>query len=148
MKGILRLLILLVCLIQYAGVCTGNSTNRSASTLKKLKICNVLGGLDLTRLRSSRARSLFKGAIDDVELIREYFSEAIINGAIQGGLSNLERLKQTLDHHARNLTNSSLDTFTAGLGYTDDRIDRRIDRLTSSSLTHNLSWGTSNPLPS
>jgi len=99
---------------------------------KDLKICDVLGGLDLTRLRSSEARALFKGAIEDVELIREYFSEALINGGLKGGLSNLSDLRATLDWKARNMS-SDLDTLTAGLGYSDDRENRRIDRLTSSS---------------
>lgn len=99
---------------------------------KRLKICSVLGGLDLTRLRSSEARSLFKGAIEDVELIREYFSEAIANDALGGGMSNLDELRATLDWQARNLTAQD-DTLSAGLGYSDDRIDRRIDRLVSSS---------------
>ena len=100
--------------------------------LKPLKICSVLGGLDLTRLRSSEARSLFKGTIEDVELIREYVSEAITNGGLKGGLSDLQDLRNTLDWEARGL-DPSLDTLTAGLGYSDDRIDRRIDRMTSSS---------------
>ena len=92
----------------------------------------------MTRLRSSEARSLFKsGPIEDVELIREYYSEAITNGGIAGGLSDLSRLQQTLDHEARNLS-SSFATLTAGLGYSDDQEDRRIDRLFSSSPTFQL----------
>jgi hypothetical protein len=67
-------------------------------------------------------------------LIREYFSEAITNGGLKGSFSDLSKLRQTLDYEARNLS-SSLDTLTAGSGYSDDRVDRRIDRLTSSSPT-------------
>lgn len=100
--------------------------------LKPLKICNILGGLDLTRLRSREARTLFQRAIEDVELIREYFSEAVTNGGIRGGLSDLSDLAATLDNQGRNL--SEVDTtLSAGLGYSDDRRSRRIDRLVSNS---------------
>jgi len=102
--------------------------------VKPLKICNVLGGLDLTRLRSSEARTLFQGAIDDVELVREYFAEAVTNGGLRGGLSQMQDLDATLDYEARNLTlENASGTLAAGLGYSDDRYERRNDRLVSNS---------------
>lgn len=105
---------------------------RNLESKKSLQICSVLGGLDTTRLRSSNARSLFRGAIEDVELMREYFSEAVFNGGIRHPLANLETLRRTLNHEARNLS-SDLDTLSAGLGFSDDSPDRRIDHLTSGS---------------
>jgi hypothetical protein len=57
---------------------------------KTYKICNVLGGLDVTRVVSSNARHFFQGAIEDVELIREYVSQAAANEGIVGGFSDLQ----------------------------------------------------------
>ncbi|CAB9510617.1 acid type B receptor subunit 2 [Seminavis robusta] len=105
---------------------------KNKTKTKALKICNVLGGLDLTRLRSSATRNLFSSAIDDVELIREYFSEAVGNGGLRDGMSQLDALEASLDWQARN-TSTHASTVDAGLGYSDDRRDRRIDRLVSNS---------------
>lgn len=44
-------------------------------TNKAGRVCNVLEGVDLTRLISSNTRSFFAGSIEDVEFIREYVSE-------------------------------------------------------------------------
>jgi len=53
-----------------------------------------------------------------------------VNGGIAYGLHDLSRLNQTLDWEARNLTPSHT-TVAAGLGYTDDRKDRRVERHVS-----------------
>jgi serine/threonine protein kinase len=109
-----------------------DSTNSSASATidKSYKICSVLGGLDVTRLVSSSTRSFFGGAIEDVELVREFVSEAITNQGLRGGLSDLSALNQTLDWAARGFDGPTT-TLEAGMGYCDDRSDRRIDRLVS-----------------
>ena len=96
---------------------------------RSFKICSVLGGLDVMRLVSSSTRSFFGGAIEDVEMIREFVSEAITNKGIRGGLSNLAELNQTLDWVSRDEYEVKTTTLEAGLGYSDDRIDRRIDRF-------------------
>ena len=67
-----------------------------------------------------------------MELIREYFSEAIYYGGSATETGDLEWLKQTLDYVARDLPPSE-DTLSAGLGFSDDRLQRRIDRMTSNS---------------
>jgi len=104
---------------------------------KSFKICSVLGGLDITRFVSSNTRSFFGGAIDDVEFIREFVSEAATNGAIRGGMSDLTEMAATIDLLARGYDNDNTTniqtTVDAGLGYVDDRIDRRIERFVSLS---------------
>jgi hypothetical protein len=96
---------------------------------KDYKICDVLGGLDVTRLVSRNARTFFTSAIDDVELMREYLNEA--TGYQQTReFASLEEMALTLDWNGRNLPNGTT-TIDAGLGYTDDRRDRRIDRFVS-----------------
>ena len=62
-----------------------------------------------------------------MEFIREYISEAALNGGIAGGLHTLQGLNQTLDWRARGFSPQDT-TVSAGLGYTDDRSDRRIER--------------------
>ncbi|KAI2506306.1 hypothetical protein MHU86_8136 [Fragilaria crotonensis] len=98
-----------------------NTTNKSS------KICNVLGGLDVTRFVSSNTRQVFKGAIEDVELIREYVSLAAGNQGIVGGFSDLKALNNSLDWKGRGLSEGTT-TVDAGLGYVDDRSDRLMDR--------------------
>lgn len=68
---------------------------------------------------------------EDVELIREFVSEAAINGAIRGGMSNLTEMAQTFDWRARGYDEAI--TVDAGMGYFDDRVDRRIARYVSLS---------------
>jgi serine/threonine protein kinase len=94
---------------------------------KSLRICNVLGGLDVVRYVSSNTRQVFEGAIEDVELIREYLSEAMLNSGIVGGFSNFEALSLSLSWKARGLPNINT-TIGVGLGIVDDRMDRRVDR--------------------
>ena len=95
---------------------------------KSLKICSVSGGLDIARLFSSSTRSFFSSAIDDVELIREYISEATVNGGIQG-FHDMEAMLQTVDWKARNLTSGV--AAKEKLGFVDDRVDRRVERFVS-----------------
>jgi len=111
-----------------------NATSESAAPTedKAYKICTVLGGLDVTRLVSSSTRSFFGGAIDDVELVREFVSEAAGAGSTSnpdlGGLVDLDAsLAATLDWEAREFPPGTT-TVEAGLGYCDDRPDRRIER--------------------
>lgn len=96
--------------------------------IKEKKICNILGGLDLTRLRSFQTLSLFKDGIEDVELMREVVTKSMYNGGLAGGLSNLDELSSTLDTLARGLSPNITTTLSAGLGWVDDRADRRIER--------------------
>lgn len=97
------------------------------SNSKALRICSIAGGINIARLSSSNTRNLFRDAIEDVEFIREYISEAALNGGIVGGLHTLQGLNQTLDWEARGLSPQDT-TVSAGLGYSDDRKDRRIER--------------------
>lgn len=114
---------------------SSNSTAEAEETKKDYKICDVLGGLDVTRLVSRNARTFFASAIDDVELLREYLNE-VNTGQTDGmtrrisDFATLQEMGQTLDWRARNLTNGTT-TVDAGLGYTDDRLDRRVDRYVS-----------------
>jgi serine/threonine protein kinase len=94
---------------------------------KAFKICNIPGGLDVTRFVSANTRRIFQGAIEDVELIREYVSLAMENQGIVGGVSDLAVLNNSLDWKARGIRKGTT-TVEAGLGYVDDRIDKVIDR--------------------
>ena len=95
---------------------------------KSFKICSVLGALDVTRFISRDAQSFFAGAIEDIELIREVISENASNGGV-GHRMTLAELNTTLDRHGRGYDDddSIQTTLEAGLGYVDDRPDRRID---------------------
>mmetsp|Transcript_25785 Transcript_25785/g.76132 ORF Transcript_25785/g.76132 Transcript_25785/m.76132 type:complete len:1240 (-) Transcript_25785:267-3986(-) len=95
---------------------------------KSYKICSVLGGLDVTRFVSYNTRKFFEGVIEDVELMREFVSEAAVNGGIVGGLHTLTGLEDTLDWRARGFSQPT-STVEAGIGYADDRPDRRMERL-------------------
>jgi hypothetical protein len=119
---------------------TSNSNLLFPSKKKAYQICSLSGGLDVTRLVSISTRSLFRSALEDVELIREYISEAVLNQGIVGGLSNLDDMATTLDWQARGKKFGDT-TITAGLGYCDDRIDRRLDRFVSLSETSQPSVG-------
>ena len=97
---------------------------------KEFKICDVLGGLDVTRFVSTRARGFFAAAIDDVDLAREFAAEAMAHRSTVSDFATLQEMSQTLDWKARNLSQpvynmSVFPTLEAGLGYTDDRADRR-----------------------
>jgi hypothetical protein len=108
---------------------TSSSGNLLSSKKKTYQICSVSGGLDVTRLVSISTRSLFRSAL---EFIREYISEAALNKGIVGGLSDLDAMAATLDWQPRGKTSGDT-TITAGLGYCDDRNDRRMDRFVSLS---------------
>jgi hypothetical protein len=119
--------------VDVVGETTTSSNGTSIqSSNKAYKICTVRGGLDVARLVSSNTRSLFRSAIEDVELIREYISEAAYNGGLAGGLSDLDGLAATLDWKARGLS-SSETTLSAGLGYSDDRPDRHVERFVATA---------------
>ncbi|KAI2506326.1 hypothetical protein MHU86_8157 [Fragilaria crotonensis] len=104
----------------------------TSSQNKSSKICDVLGGLDVTRFVSSHTRQVFRGAIEDVELIREYVSLAAANQGIVGGMSTLKALNNSLDWKGRGLPQGTT-TVGANLGYADDRSDRLVDRYVSLS---------------
>ena len=95
-------------------------------TTRDLKMCSPLGGVDLVRLQSSHTRALFQAGIDDAELTRAYFNEAMLNGGLAGTLSNLTNLEQSLDWQARGSPPNST-TLSAGLGWVDDRSDRCVE---------------------
>jgi hypothetical protein len=59
--------------------------------------------------------------------MREYAGEMAFAGNWTSEFASLEELGRTLDWKARNMTNGST-TVDAHLGYTDDRLDRRIER--------------------
>ena len=113
---------------------SGDTNNSSASNLheaqdKSYKICSVLGGLDVTRFVSRDARAFFAGAIEDVELIREVVGETTLNGGV-GHRMTLNELSHSLDYRGRGINGSDAvkeTTIEAGLGYVDDRPDRRME---------------------
>eukprot|EP00977_Amphora_coffeiformis_P026558 scaffold27769_cov176-Amphora_coffeaeformis.AAC.9 len=104
---------------------------------KSFKICSVSGGLDVTRLVSSTTRSLFRSAIEDVELMREVIGESAYNGGVASGMYKLDELSHTLAWRERSTPEFPLTandtTVTAGLGYSDDNPDRHIERYVSLS---------------
>jgi hypothetical protein len=102
---------------------TNSSSGTSSNINKAYKICTVSGGLDVARLVSSNTRSLFRSAIEDV--------------AFACGLSDLDNLAATLDWQARNLS-SAETTVSAGLGYTDNRPDRHVERWASTAANEPL----------
>jgi class 3 adenylate cyclase/tRNA A-37 threonylcarbamoyl transferase component Bud32 len=94
---------------------------------KAFRICDVYGGLDVTRVASWNTRRIFKRAIDDIELIREYASQSMIHQGIIGGFSDLKALNESLEWEARGFKKRTT-TLDAGLGYVDDRPDRDVER--------------------
>ena len=66
----------------------GMSISWEDNQSKAYKICSVSGGLDVVRLVSGNTRNFFRSALEDVEFIREYVSEAALNGGIVGGNSD------------------------------------------------------------
>ena len=102
----------------------------TSTDAKSSKICNVFGGIDVARFVSAHIRQVFRGAIEDVELIREYVSLAAANEGIVGGLSSLKALNNSLEWKAQGLKEGNT-TVAAGLGYSDDRMDRSLDRYVS-----------------
>lgn len=107
-------------------------TTANEGDAKQLKICSVNGGLDVTRLVSTRARSFFGSAISDVEFIREYIAEVAAGASYQGGFQSLSELSQTLDWEARGMA-PNFTTRNAELGFADDRPNRRMDRYASAN---------------
>jgi hypothetical protein len=110
-------------------ITTSNKTNVKEN--KALAVCSVPNLLDITRLRSRETRSIFSAAIDDIELIREYYTEAMYNSGITGGMSDLVELSYSYDWLGRGTV--PMTTVAAQLGWVDDRKDRRMDRYVSTS---------------
>ena len=102
---------------------------------KAFKICNVLGGLDVTRYVSSNARNIFQEAIEDIELIREYVGQATLNKGIVGGFSDLNEMNLSLDWKGRGLRQGTT-TVDAGLGFVDDRSERMLERYAAFDTQH------------
>ena len=98
--------------------------------MKNRQICSVQNGLEVVRFISIKTMGVFRTAVEDAELMRELASESMDNGGVEWGFQTLEELGATLDWEARGLDHN-LTTLEAGLGYTDDRKDRRIDRHVS-----------------
>ncbi len=106
---------------------------------KKYRICSVIGGLDITRLLSFRAKAMFSEVIQDIELIREFISEDMTNGGVDyllergsavtgSSMTNLDDLNNSLQWKARGFQKPTT-TLEAGFAYVDDRPDRFIDKL-------------------
>jgi hypothetical protein len=109
---------------------SNNATTSSSPWMtedKPRRICSVQTGLELTRLTSVVARNVFQGAIDDVELMREYVTEAMAyGGGLTNGFDTLDDVAASLDWQARGLKQPTT-TVEAGLGWADDREDRRVE---------------------
>ncbi|KAL3922564.1 MAG: hypothetical protein SGILL_002138, partial [Bacillariaceae sp.] len=110
---------------------TTNSTEAYDDEHKELRVCSVPNLLDITRLRSRETRQIFSAAIEDVELIREYYTEAMFNQGIVGGMSDLVELAYSYDWLGRGTI--PMTTVEAGLGWVDDREGRRMERYISTS---------------
>ena len=124
------------------------------------QICSLSGGLNAVGIMGSILRVAFQSALQDVEFIREFLQESARNhnemyqlhphndsslqqlrpqSMIRG--MSLEELALTLDVEARNYSSSNTTTTVeAGLGYSDDRPDRRIERYVG--LIHEPLVGT------
>lgn len=110
---------------------TGTNATATVPEDKDLAVCSVPNLLDITRLRSRETRSIFSAAIEDVELIREYYTESMYNQGINGGMHDLVELAYSYDWLGRGTT--PMTTVEAQLGWADDRMDRRMDRYVSTS---------------
>ena len=107
-----------------------NNDRDSHNHVKTSRICGLSGGLHLTRFLSTQTRQGFAQAVADVELMREYLSEAALNGGLAGGLHSLQALDTSIDWQGRQVPQGSTMT-GIGLGYDDDRADRRMERCVS-----------------
>jgi len=86
-------------------------------------------------------RFAFKNVLEDVEFIRKYIAEAAWNNNNNNNddgnhyqrraMMTMAELSQTLDTKARNISDANTTTLEVGLGYVDDRKDRRIERYVS-----------------
>jgi hypothetical protein len=114
-----------LCFVSSSSPSTTTST--TVEDTKSRRICSVQSGLELTRLTSIVARNVFQGAIDDVEQMREYMTEAMVyGGGPVNGFDTLDALAATLDWEARGFKQPT-NSVEAGLGWTDDRADRRVE---------------------
>ncbi|CAB9523192.1 unknown protein [Seminavis robusta] len=72
-------------------------------TNKQLKICSITGGAGVTREASKSIQTLFQSALEDVEYMRETWTETMkYNPETFSGIS-LEFLANSLDWEARGL---------------------------------------------
>ena len=117
----------------------GEHTVSSREEGKKYRICSVIGGLDVTRLLSFRAKAIFSEVIQDIELIREFISQDMTNGGVDfllkygsavtgSSMTNLDDLNNSLQWKVRGYQKPTT-TLEAGFAYVDDRPDRFIDKL-------------------
>jgi hypothetical protein len=106
------------------------TTTKQNSDNKSRRICSVQSGLELTRLTSIETRTIFQGAMEDIELLREYVTESMTHGGddLANGFpfQTLNDLAATLDWQARGYSTPQT-TIQAGLGYVNDQKDRRVD---------------------
>jgi hypothetical protein len=118
----------------------GNNQKTSLEQ-KQYKICNFLGGLDVTRSVSSTTRVVFQQAIEDVELIRESVSQAalleFLNNRQQeqkqeGKTSLLDKLAKSLQWKQRGFSQPKT-SLQANLGYVDDTPHRVVERFVSTA---------------
>lgn len=94
---------------------------------KALQICSTTGGLDIVRLYGVHTRNYFQRAIDDVEFVREFISSnALGKEELYNSSDLLDRLASSLQWEARGFPENTT-TLEAGLAYTDDSPNRRVD---------------------
>lgn len=110
---------------------TSTATTSGMEKNKELAVCSIPNLLDITRLRSRETRSTFAAAIEDVELMREYYTESMYNEGIVGGMSDLTEMAYSYDWLGRGAVPKT--TVEAEMGWVDDRMDRRMERYVSTS---------------
>ncbi|CAB9505250.1 Gamma-aminobutyric acid (GABA) B receptor [Seminavis robusta] len=133
MMMMMRLLLLLLLLL--ISCATATPSNQDDDGSSSLRICSLSGGLDVLRLSSVSIRRAFQGSLEDVEYIRCYVVEAAYNKNLQGSVGassmmTLDQLAHSLDTLARNVSTNAT-TLSVGLGYADDRPNRRVERVVS-----------------
>ena len=104
---------------------------------KVYKICSVLGGLDVTRYVSAHTRQLFQGAIEDVELIREYVSQSASERNNKAKPYDMDKMAHTFQWKRRGF-DSPTTSIEAGQGYVDDSPDRSIEACFLQNKNHPL----------
>ena len=116
------------------------NSNNSNNNNKNFKICSIVDGVAVARDSSRNIQTLFQYAIEDVEYMREYWTETMKYSTPAVGELNsmtLDDLILTLDYQARGLPQGTT-TIDAGLGYVDDSINRRVERI--ASLTNDMPY--------
>jgi len=103
------------------------ATNPQHQAEKQEKICSIAGGALASRRASSGLEKLLLDALDDVELMREFWTETMKYKPDSTSIT-LEALSQTLDWQARDFL-EFYTTVDAGLDWVDDARDRRTELL-------------------